>query len=141
MSRQMGKESLEKAKLKNQRSISMALPSLSKSVGIDNLQSSIKTNDYLGENKKFVSPIIQRKQKMLTANMFLSKPKIKNLDTKVKHKLEAEVAHLDREAQWRLKNLDMAPKRGVNKLIQEYDADNLLLKSMVAKCMYNDSNV
>lgn len=135
-SRKIGKEKREKRKQRRQMSMSSSTPYLHKSIGTE----PIKKN-YLTESKKFTTPILNRKREKLTKNIFLKKPKVKYLNTSDKGKLEAEMGHMDREAKWKQYRLDKSPKKGVDKLLQAQEADTILIKAMVAKCLYNDSNV
>ena len=136
-SKQIGKQTKEARELKSYMSAS--LPSLNKNIGTDPIL--LNPKNYLQESKKFTGPILEKKREALTKSIFLLKPAIKNLETSDKHKLEAELKHMDREAVWKQQKIGLVTKPRTEKLIEEQEADTVLIKAMVAKCLFNDHNM
>lgn len=125
----IGKE----AKLKrSQLNLSASTNYLHKTISTQTLKAPKK--DYLQESKKITTPILNRKRANLSHNLFLKKPKIN-------FKQDLEVDNIERKAKWKQYLIEKNPKKGMSRLLQTQEADAILIKAMVAKCMYNDSSL
>lgn len=64
-----------------------------------------------------------------------------NYNTYHKNQLEAEVKFLDQKARIEASRLKNSHKYGLERVKAEQDADNVLIESMMAKCVYNEAQL
>lgn len=64
-----------------------------------------------------------------------------NYNSYHKNQLEAEVNYLDHKVKIEQSRLKNTHKYGLDKVKAEQEADNLLIESMMAKCLYNESQI